>query len=76
MQEISMDVTRPLPAEGKVVVIYAGRTTECVLRVPVASTASSSAEELASVGWLTVGHLGSDGIALQVANHAMLARCS
>ena len=71
-----MDVTRPLPAEGKVVVIYAGRTTECILRVPVASTASSSAQELASVGWLTVGHLGADGIALQVANHAMLARCS
>ena len=71
-----MDVTRPLPAEGKVVVLYAGCTTECRLRVPVASTASSSAEELALEGWLTVGHLGSDGIALQVATHAMLARCS
>ena len=71
-----MDLTRPLPAEGKMVVIVSGRTTECLLRVPVASTASLSAQELAPVGWLTIGHLVSDGIALQVALQTELARCS
>ena len=65
-----MEVTKPLPAEGKVVVIFSGQIIECMLRVPVANTASSSAEELAPVGWLTIGHLEYDGIALQVASHA------
>ena len=61
-----MDATKPLPADGKVTVIFGEHSTECKLSLPVASTASSAADELAPHGWLTIGNLATDGIALQV----------
>ena len=70
-----MASARPVPSEGKVEVIFGNRSMGCTLRVPAANTASS-AQEPAPVGWLTVGHLAFDGIALQVASHAMLAKCA
>lgn len=61
-----MDATKPLPADGKVTVIFGEHSTECKLSLPVASTASSVADELAPHGWLTIGNLATDSIALQV----------
>lgn len=61
-----MDSTGPLPAEGKVAVVFGEHSTECRLKLPTASTASTCAEELAPHGWLTIGNLATDSIALQV----------
>ena len=57
---------RPLPCKGKVVVRYKGRSAEARLQLPLASTRAACAEELAAVGWLTIGLLATDGIAVQV----------
>ena len=56
----------PLPGIGKVVARYKGRRTEARLQLPIASTRGACTEELAPVGWLTVGLLATDGIAVQV----------
>jgi hypothetical protein len=61
-----VDMTKPLPADGKVSVIFGEHSTECKLSLPVASTASSAANELAQHGWLTIGNLATDSIVLQV----------
>lgn len=61
-----MECAKPLPAEGKVAIVYGKHSAECRVSLPVGNTKTSSAEELASHGWLTVGNLAADGIALQV----------
>lgn len=61
-----MEAIRPLPASGKVTVIFGTYSTECRLSLPAAPTKASSADELAPHGWLTVGNLAADSIALQV----------
>ena len=66
VQDVGVGYAKPLPAEGKVVVVYGKHSTECRVSFPVGNTKTSSAGELASHGWLTVGNLAADGIALQV----------
>ena len=61
-----MEATRPFPAAGKVAAVFGTHSTECRLSLPAAPTKASSAVELAAHGWLTVGNLAADSIALQV----------
>lgn len=70
-----MDASKPLPCKGKMVVTFGGRTAETEFSLPGASMRSACAEELARVGWLTVGRIPKDGFALQVRCHA-LATCT
>ena len=70
-----MDATRPLPATGKVAVVFGMHSTECRLSLPAASTKALAADELAPHGWLTVGHLPADTIALQVDSWLHNLRC-
>lgn len=58
--------TRPLPCTGKAVAIYGNGTAEARFTLPVASTQSACTIELALIGWLTIGHLPTDGFAVQV----------
>ncbi len=60
------DKGRPLPGTGKAVACYKGRRAEARLQLPIASTRAALAEELAPVGWLTIGLLAADGLAVQV----------
>ncbi|CAL5223717.1 g6272 [Coccomyxa viridis] len=66
LKELSIEATRPLPATGKVAVVFGQHSTECRLSLPAATTKESSASELAAHGWLTVGNLAADGFALQL----------
>ena len=69
-----MEYAKPLPAEGKLSVVYGKHSAECRVSLPVGTTKTSSAEELASHGWLTIGNLAADGIALQVP-HSLTKAC-
>ena len=70
-----MDATRPLPATGKVAVVFGMHSTECRLSLPAASTKALAADELAPHGWLTVGNLPADSIALQVDSWLLRIQC-
>lgn len=58
--------SKPLPCNGKVEASFRGCSAAARLELPTASTRAACAEELAAVGWLTVGILAMDGFALQV----------
>ena len=64
-------MSKALPADGKVVVKFGGRTAEALLELPAPSTRDAAAE-LPAVVWLTVGLLATDSFALQV---VMLLSC-
>lgn len=46
--------------------IYGSCTAEAKFTLPVASTQTACADELARVGWLTIGQLATNGFAVQV----------
>jgi uncharacterized protein (DUF1684 family) len=71
LQEIDMEITRPLPSAGKVVVIHGHKSAEARMVLPVASTRTACHEELRPFGWMTIGLLATDGFVLQV-NHALV----
>ncbi|BDA48751.1 Zinc finger MYND domain-containing protein 10 [Coccomyxa sp. Obi] len=66
LEGVQVQGTRPLPCNGKAVAIYGGSTAEARFTLPVASTQSACTTELALVGWLTIGHLATDGFAVQL----------
>ncbi|EIE27454.1 hypothetical protein COCSUDRAFT_55460 [Coccomyxa subellipsoidea C-169] len=66
LQAVEVSGSKPLPCSGKAVAIYGNCPAETKFTLPVASTQSSCAEELARVGWLTIGHLATHGFAVQV----------
>lgn len=65
MQAVEPDISRPFPANGKIVVKHGGKTAEALLELPAPSTREGAAE-LPAVVWLTVGLLATDKFALQV----------
>lgn len=65
-QGVQVQDTKPVPCNGKAVAMYGGSTAEARFTPPVASTQSACTTELALIGWLTIGHLATDGIAVQV----------
>lgn len=71
MQAVEPDVSKPFPANGKIVVRYGGKTAEALLELPAPSTRDGAAE-LPGVVWLTTGLLATDGFALQVCSWSYL----
>ena len=65
MQAVEPDVSKPFPANGKIVVKYGGKAAEALVELPAPSTRDGVAE-LPGVVWLTVGLLATDTFALQV----------
>ena len=65
------DVSKPFPANGKIVVRYGGKTAEALLELPAPSTRDGAAE-LPAVVWLTAGLLATDTFALQVCSWSSL----
>ena len=72
VQAVEVKGSKPLPSNGKAVAIFGNSTAETQFTLPVASTQSACAEELARVGWLTIGHLATNDFAVQVANSSHL----
>eukprot|EP00877_Chromochloris_zofingiensis_P004789 jgi/Chrzof1/14310/Cz08g32160.t1 len=64
LQPMTIDDTRPLPSNGKVVVRHHGRSSEALLQLPVIPV--RSCDEGPAALWLTVGLLAADGFALQL----------
>lgn len=64
------DTGRAFPANGKIIVKYAGKTAEALLELPAPATRDGAAE-LPAVVWLTVGLLATHTFALQVPHSTM-----
>lgn len=73
MQAVEPDVSKPFPANGKIVVRYGGMIAEALLELPAPSTRVGAAE-LPAVVWLTAGLLATDSFALQVCSWSCLLR--
>ena len=75
MQAVEPDISRPFPANGKIVVKHGGRTAEALVELPAPST-RDGAGELPGVVWLTVGLLAAHNFALQVCSpYCLSATC-
>lgn len=73
LQAVAPDTGRAFPANGKIIVKYAGKTAEALLELPAPSTRDGAAE-LPAVVWLTVGLLATHTFALQVPHSTMYTR--